>query len=57
MTELIPGLLSLVDDKKFAFNSAVEISYLTADEQEMVRSFMESDSWKNTPVAARWTAL
>ena len=43
MTELIPGLLSLVDDKKFAFNSAVEISYLTKEEQEMVLAFMESD--------------
>ena len=43
MTELIPGLLSLVDDKKFAFNSAVEISYLTNEEQEMVLAFMESD--------------
>lgn len=43
MTELIPGLLNLVDDKKFAFNSAVEISYLTKEEQEMVLAFMESD--------------
>ena len=43
MTELIPGLLSLVDDKKFAFNSAVEISYLKKEEQEMVLAFMESD--------------
>ena len=43
MTELIPGLLSLVDDKKFAFNSAVEISYLTKEEQKMVLAFMESD--------------
>ena len=31
---LIPGLLSLVDEKKLAFNSAVELSYLNKDEQE-----------------------
>lgn len=53
MTELIPGLLVLVDDKKFAFNSAVEISYLTSDEQEMVRSFMESDEVSPSLAQAR----
>ena len=53
MTELIPGLLALVDDKKFAFNSAVEISYLTPDEQEMVRSFMESDEVSPSLAQAR----
>lgn len=53
MTELIPGLLALVDEKKFAFNSAVEISYLTADEQEMVRSFMESDEVSPSLAQAR----
>ena len=53
MTELIPGLLSLVDEKKFAFNSAVEISYLTKDEQEMVRAFMESDDVSPSLAQAR----
>lgn len=33
LTELIPELLSMVDEKKIAFNPAVEISYLTKDEQ------------------------
>ena len=33
LTYLIPELLSMVDDKKIAFNPAVEISYLDRDEQ------------------------
>ena len=33
LTELIPELLEMVDEKKIAFNPAVEISYLTKDEQ------------------------
>lgn len=43
MTELIPELLDMVDNKKLAFNSAVEISYLTEREQKCVFSFMKSD--------------
>ncbi len=53
MTELIPGLLSLVDEKKLAFNSAVEISYLNKEEQEMVRAFMESDDVSPSLIQAR----
>ena len=34
LTELIPELLDMVDEKKIAFNPAVEISYLTKEEQE-----------------------
>ncbi len=33
LTELIQELLQMVDAKKLAFNSAVELSYLTRDEQ------------------------
>ena len=53
MTELIPSLLNLVDDKRLAFNSAVEISYLTTDEQEMVLSFMKSDEVSPSLAQAR----
>ena len=34
LTELIPDLLEMVDEKKIAFNPAVEISYLTKEEQK-----------------------
>jgi len=34
LTELIPDLLSKVDDKMIAFNPAVELSYLRKEEQE-----------------------
>ncbi len=33
LTELLPGLLQMVDDKKLPFNPAVELSYLTQEEQ------------------------
>lgn len=33
LTQLIPELLSMVDEKKIAFNPAVEISYLKDEEQ------------------------
>jgi len=33
LTELIPELLDMVDDKRIAFNPAVELSYLKEDEQ------------------------
>ncbi len=33
LTELLPGLLQMADDKKLSFNPAVELSYLTQEEQ------------------------
>jgi ParB-like partition proteins len=42
LTELIVGLLDMVDTKKIAFNPAVELSYLSQVEQTAVVSAMES---------------
>ena len=39
LTHLIPELLEQVDQKKISFNPAVELSYLTADEQ---RDFLQA---------------
>ena len=39
LTELIPELLNMVDEKKIAFNPAVELSYLKQEEQ---RDFLEA---------------
>ena len=39
LTELIPEIRDMVDDKKIAFNPAVELSYLKPDEQ---RDFLEA---------------
>ncbi len=36
LTELVPELLELVDEKKIALRPAVELSYLTQEEQEAV---------------------
>lgn len=43
LTELIPQLLQMVDDKKIAFNPAVELSYLPKKEQELLLSAMEAE--------------
>ena len=41
LNELIPELLDKVDNKEIAFNPAVEISYLTKSEQEMLLEAMD----------------
>ncbi|WP_287714147.1 ParB/RepB/Spo0J family partition protein [Blautia sp.] len=41
LTELHPRLLQMVDDKKVPFNPAVELSYLTLAEQEVLLGVME----------------
>ena len=41
LTYLIPELLSMVDDGKIAFNPAVEISYLSKDEQRILLDAMD----------------
>ena len=51
LTELIPELLDMVDEKKINFNSAVEISHLTPDEQQMVCETIESEG--RTPSVAQ----
>ena len=43
LTNLIPGLLSMVDEGKIALTPAVELSYLQPSEQEMLFSVMDSD--------------
>ena len=41
LTNLIPELLSMVDENKIAFNPAVEISYLEQSEQHVLLNAME----------------
>ena len=43
LTELIPELLTMVDDGKIAFTPAVELSYLTKQEQRDLLETMESE--------------
>jgi len=40
LTELVPGLIDLVDAKKIAFNPAVELSYLSRKEQSSLMDAM-----------------
>ena len=47
LTSLIPELLDMVDEKKIAFNPAVELSYLDTNQQ---RDFLEAmEDTQNTP--------
>ena len=43
LTELIPPLLDMVDERKVAFNPAYELSFLTKDEQTMLLDAMDSE--------------
>ena len=43
LTELIPELLTMVDEEKIAFRPAVELSYLTRDEQTDLLETIESE--------------
>jgi len=43
LTELIPPVLEMVDEKKMAFNPAVEVSYLDKQAQEWLIDVMEQD--------------
>ena len=41
LTELIPELMDMVDEKKIAFNPAYELSFLKPDEQQMLVETMD----------------
>lgn len=47
LTELIPEMLAMVDDRQMAFNPAVELSYLTKEQQQML--FQEIENCQATP--------
>lgn len=43
LTELLPDLLDMVDSKKIRFNPAVELSYLSPNEQYLLLEVMKED--------------
>lgn len=55
LTELIPELLDMVDEKRIAFNPAVELSYLKEDEQYTLLDCIEYND--ATPSLAQAIAL
>ncbi|QNK41527.1 ParB/RepB/Spo0J family partition protein [Caproicibacter fermentans] len=58
LTELLPDLLKLVDEKKFSFNPAVEVSYLHSDEQRQLLEVMrENDCTPSIKQAKRLKEL
>lgn len=44
LTELLPELLNMVDEKKIAFNPAYELSFLARDEQAVILEALSSKS-------------
>lgn len=58
LTELVPELLELVDDGRMAFRPAVEISYLTGDEQrDLVETIDSEDCTPSLSQACRMKKL
>ena len=47
LTELVPEILQMTDEKQIAFQPAVEISYLTKEEQKMLYDTMDCE--ESTP--------
>lgn len=58
LTNLIPSILDMVDEKRIAFTPAVELSYMLPEEQTMLLSEMEyNDCTPNLSQAQRLKAL
>ena len=55
LTELIPELLDMVDERKIALNPAVELSYLKKEEQTLLLEAMDSE--QATAVAFSGTTI
>jgi len=51
LTELIPSILEMADDKRIAFQPAVELSYLSKEEQQMLYKTMECE--ESTPLLSQ----
>lgn len=52
LTYLIPTLLELVDNKKFGFRAAVEVSYIPKEEQTLLLRVIEENSLKMPNLSA-----
>ena len=58
LTELVPGLIDLVDAKKIAFNPAVELSYLSRKEQSgLLDAMAKYEATPSLPQAQRLKKL
>ena len=53
LTELIPSVLEMVDNKQIAFNPAVELSYLAENEQQALLETMQSEDCTPSLVQAQ----
>lgn len=52
LTYLIPPFLEMVDGKKFGFRAAVEISYLSSDDQELLKKVLDDNGLKAPNLSA-----
>lgn len=53
LTELVPDLVKMVDERKLSFNAAVEVSYLKGEEQIVLVDFIEKESVPSLSQAKR----
>lgn len=57
LTELIPELLNMVDEKKIAFNPAFDLSFLKPEEQQMLLETMDSEQVAFSLRTSAWKSL
>lgn len=57
LTKLIPPILDLVDKERIAFNPAVDLSYLTEDEQYVILNIYEYDEKTPNVSQARYLKI
>lgn len=55
LTELVPEILQMVDERQIAFRPAVEVSYLTEEQQYTLLEAMEYNDALSQSITA-WTA-
>ena len=53
LTNLIPELLDMVDNKTVSFNPAVELSYLSEQQQEVIRAMDDTQNFPSVSQAKR----
>ena len=57
LTELIPELLDMVDEKKIAFNPAYELSFLKKEEQRDLQYALKNEYFRDVFTSSRYSTL
>ena len=57
LTELVPEILQMVDERQIAFRPAVEVSYLTEEQQYTLLEAMEYNDATNHDLVLKWSQV